>query len=234
MGRLGGSAGPHWGRLRRIGVGNGVVSPWPGTAGAGALSHWGRLRCIGVGNLPAPMSGFLPQWGLTVGGFLPRCRGWSREGSTVGLAAGRPGHQARPVGPVAGNGAARGSCGRADGGPGQPTAPLGAPGEGNAAALVCPSDTERAVPVRQDPRSTVEPPCPRAPEPGGAITGTRLCPRPAPDPQQLGAPASTSDSQPAATPQPAPMRCPTSAPPRRQQDGNNEANAPPTPPRGSS
>ena len=136
----------------------------------------------------------------------------------VGLAAGRPGHQARPVGPVAGNGAARGSCGRADGGPGQPTAPLGAPGEGNAAALVCPSDTERAVPVHQDPRSTVEPPCPRAPEPGGAIAGTHPCPRPAPDPQQLGAPASTSDSQPAATaqpaatPQPAAMGRPTSVP----------------------
>ena len=124
-GSLGENTGPHWGRQWLIGVGNGAASPQPGTAGAGALSHWGGLRCIGVGYLPAPM-----------GGFLPRCRGWSREGSTVGLAAGRPGHQARLVGPVAGNGAARGSCGRADGGPGQPTAPLGAPGEGNAAATV--------------------------------------------------------------------------------------------------
>ena len=129
--------------------------------------HWGRLLACPSGWFPAPMGVNLPRWGLTVGGFLPRWRGWSREGSAVGLAAGRPGHQARLVGPVAGNGAARGSCGRADGGPGQPTAPLGAPGEGNAAALVCPSDTERAVPVHQDPRSTVEPPCPRAPEPGG-------------------------------------------------------------------
>ena len=143
----------------------------------------------------------------------------------VGLAAGRPGHQAWPVGPVAGNGAARGSCGRADGGPGQPTALPGAPGEGNAAALVCPSDTERAVPVHQDPRSTVEPPCPRAPEPGGAITGTRLCPHPAPDPQQLGAPASVSDSQPAATSQPAPIRCPTNKVPylRPRLEGNKTA-----------
>ena len=219
MGHLGG-VGPHWGGQWVIGVGNGAASPWPGAAGAGALSHWGRLRCIGVGYLPAP-----------VGGFLPRCRGWSREGSAVGLAAGGPGHQARLVGPVAGNGVARGSCGRADGGPGQPTAPPGAPGEGNAAALVCPSDMERAVLVHQDPRSTVEPPCPRAPEPGGAITGTRLRPRPAPDPQQLGAPASTSDSQPAATSQPAPIRCPTSAPAskatRRQQWGERTAN--PTP-----
>ena len=130
--------------------------------------HWGRLFACPSGWFPAPMGVNLPQWGSTVGGFLPRCRGWTREGSTVGLAAGRPGHQARLVGPVAGNGAARGSCGRADGGPGQPTAPPGAPGEGNTAALVCPSDMERAVLVHQDPRSTVEPPCPRAPEPGVA------------------------------------------------------------------
>ena len=130
--------------------------------------HWGRLLACPNGWFPAPMGVNLPRWGLTVGGFLPRWRGWSREGSAVGLAAGRPGHQARLVGPVAGNGAARGSCGRADGGPGQPTAPPGAPGEGNAAALVCPWDMERAVPVRQDPRSTVKPPCPRAPEPGAA------------------------------------------------------------------
>ena len=98
--------------------------------------HWGRLFACPNGWFPAPMGVNLPRWGLTVGGFLPRCRGWSREGSTVGLAAGRPGHQARLVGPVTGNGAARGSCGRADGGPGQPTAPPGAPGEGNAAATV--------------------------------------------------------------------------------------------------
>ena len=196
--------------------------------------HWGRLLACPNEWFPAPMGVNLPQWGLTVGGFLPRWRGWSREGSAVGLAAGGPGHQARLVGPVAGNGAARGSCGRADGGPGQPTAPLGAPGEGNAAALVCPSDTERAVPVHQDPRSTVEPPCPRAPEPGGAITGTR--PRPAthrsnwaPQPP----PPTHNRQQPHNRQQwDAPPPCPP--PPRRQQDGNNGANAPPTPPRGSS
>ena len=109
-------------------------------------------------RFPAPMARLEP--GGSSGGA--GCRSARSFG-----AAGRPSHQARLVCPVVGNGAARGSCGRADGGPGQPTAPPGAPGEGNAAALVCFWDMERAVPVRQDPRSTVEPPCPRAPEPGG-------------------------------------------------------------------
>ena len=33
-------------------------------------AHWGRKRAIGAGNLPTPMSGFLPQYGLS----CPRAR----------------------------------------------------------------------------------------------------------------------------------------------------------------
>ena len=62
--------------------------------------HWGRLLACPNEWFPAPMGVNLPQWGLTVGGFLPRWRGWSREGAAVGLAAGRPGHSARLVGPL--------------------------------------------------------------------------------------------------------------------------------------
>ena len=72
--------------------------------------------------------------------------------------------------------------------------------------------------------------------PGGAITGTRLRPRPAPTRSSWAPqppPPTHNRQQPHNRQQwDAPPPCPP--PPRRQQDGNNGANAPPTPPRGSS
>ena len=63
--------------------------------------------------------------------------------------------------------------------------------------------------------------------PGGAIAGTHPCLHPAPDPQQLGAPAPVSGPQPAAMGRPASVPSPASKATRRQQWGERTANPAP-------
>ena len=160
----------------------------------------------------------------------------------VGLAAGRPGHSARLVGPLIRRGWSARSLGT-----GPLVAAAGAPMAGPASPPPRPAHPGRGMRRRWSAPRTRNAQCPsiriRVPQwnhlarehlnPGRRNNGHPSPSPSSPDPQQLGAPASTSDSQPAATAQPAAMGRPTSVPSpaskatRRQQWG--ERTASPTP-----